>query len=79
MQYYVLNHLLVMSQFAVLLGDDVVVNDKKPALRQLIDAYIQKEASVVGVQTVEHKDVINMESLDHQNHILLNVQVDWLN
>ena len=43
--------------FAVLLGDDVVVNDKKPALRQLIDAYIQKEASVVGVQTVEHKDV----------------------
>ena len=43
--------------FAVLLGDDVVVNDKKPASRQLIDAYIQKEASVVGVQTVEHKDV----------------------
>ena len=43
--------------FAVLLGDDVVVNDKKPALRQLIDAYIQKEDSVVGVQTVEHKDV----------------------
>ena len=43
--------------FAVLLGDDVVVNDKKPALRQLIDAYIRKEASVVGVQTVEHKDV----------------------
>ncbi|WP_287457782.1 UTP--glucose-1-phosphate uridylyltransferase GalU [Thomasclavelia sp.] len=43
--------------FTVLLGDDVVVNDKKPALRQLIDAYIQKEASVVGVQTVEHKDV----------------------
>ncbi|WP_195643574.1 UTP--glucose-1-phosphate uridylyltransferase GalU [Thomasclavelia ramosa] len=43
--------------FAVLLGDDVVVNDKKPALRQLIDTYIQKEASVVGVQTVEHKDV----------------------
>ena len=43
--------------FVVLLGDDVVVNDKKPALRQLIDAYIQKEASVVGVQTVEHKDV----------------------
>ena len=40
--------------FAVLLG---VVNDKKPALRQLIDAYIQNEASVVGVQTVEHKDV----------------------
>ncbi|WP_455684619.1 UTP--glucose-1-phosphate uridylyltransferase GalU [Thomasclavelia sp.] len=43
--------------FAVLLGDDVVVNDAKPALKQLIDAYMYKEASVVGVQTVEHKDV----------------------
>ena len=44
--------------FAVLLGDDIVVNDGgEPALKQLIDAYINKEASVVGVQTVEHKDV----------------------
>lgn len=43
--------------FAVLLGDDVVVNDGKPALKQLIDAYMHKEASVVGVQTVAHSDV----------------------
>ena len=43
--------------FAVLLGDDVVVNDAKPALKQLIDAYVYKEASVVGVQTVEHSEV----------------------
>lgn len=40
--------------FAVLLGDDVVVNDANPALKQLIDAYGQTEASVVGVQTVAH-------------------------
>ncbi len=40
--------------FAVLLGDDVVVNDGNPALKQLIDAYRQTEASVVGVQTVDH-------------------------
>ena len=34
--------------FAVLLGDDIVVNDGgEPALKQLIDAYINKEASVV--------------------------------
>ena len=39
--------------FAVLLGDDVVVNDGgAPALKQLIDAYQNKGASVVGVQTV---------------------------
>ena len=44
--------------FAVLLGDDVVVNEGgKPALKQLIDSFMKKEASVVGVQTVDHKDV----------------------
>ena len=44
--------------FAVLLGDDIVVNDGgEPALKQLIDAYMSKEASVVGVQTVPHQDV----------------------
>lgn len=43
--------------FAVLLGDDVVVNDEKPALKQLIDAYNQKQASIVGVQEVSQDDV----------------------
>lgn len=44
--------------FAVLLGDDVVVNkNSKPALQQLIEAYTDTRASVVGVQTVERKDV----------------------
>ena len=44
--------------FAVLLGDDVVVNkNSKPALQQLIEAYTDTHASVVGVQTVERKDV----------------------
>lgn len=44
--------------FAVLLGDDLVVNDGGlPALKQLIDAYKQTEASVVGVQTVPKEDV----------------------
>lgn len=41
--------------FAVLLGDDIVVNESNPALKQLIDAYDQTEASVVGVQKVDHK------------------------
>ena len=44
--------------FAVLLGDDVVVNkNSKPALKQLIDAYEQTKSSVVGVQTVAIEDV----------------------
>ena len=44
--------------FAVLLGDDVVVNKEgQPALKQLIDQYEQTSASVVGVQTVNKKDV----------------------
>lgn len=45
--------------FAVLLGDDVVINPEgEPALKQLITAYNEKGASVVGVQTVPH-EVVN--------------------
>ena len=44
--------------FAVLLGDDLVVNEGgEPALKQLIGAYCEKKASVVGVQSVPHEDV----------------------
>ena len=44
--------------FAVLLGDDVVINPGgEPALKQLIRAYTEKEASIVGVQTVSDEDV----------------------
>lgn len=39
--------------FAVLLGDDVVYNEKKPCLKQLIDCYGEYKTSVLGVQTVE--------------------------
>lgn len=39
--------------FAILLGDDVVVNKTgKPALQQLIEAYEETGTSIVGVQTV---------------------------
>ena len=43
--------------FAVLLGDDVVVNKEKPALKQLIDVYDQMGKSVLGVQRVAQKNV----------------------
>lgn len=38
--------------FAVLLGDDVVYNDEKPALGQLINVYDKLDGTVLGVQTV---------------------------
>ena len=42
---------------AVLLGDDVVYNDEKPCLKQLMDCYAEYKTSVLGVQTVDPNDV----------------------
>lgn len=44
-------HFVGDEPFAVLLGDDVVDNEK-PALRQLLDVYAKTGASVLGVQEV---------------------------
>lgn len=44
--------------FAVLLGDDVVINKKsQPAIKQLMDVYNQVQAAVIGVQKVPHEQV----------------------
>lgn len=44
--------------FAILLGDDVVVNrNGLPATKQLIDIYEQKQKSVIGVQKVPMSEV----------------------
>ena len=40
--------------FAVLLGDDVVYNPDRPAIKQLIDYFNNVQASIVGVQEVEY-------------------------
>ncbi|MBU3804295.1 MAG: UTP--glucose-1-phosphate uridylyltransferase GalU [Candidatus Cellulosilyticum pullistercoris] len=42
--------------FAVLLGDDVI-DSEKPALKQMIEVYDKYQSSILGVQTVERKDV----------------------
>ncbi len=42
--------------FAVLLGDDVI-DSEKPALKQMIEVYEKYNASILGVQTVDPKDV----------------------
>lgn len=43
--------------FAVLLGDDVVYNPKRPALKQLIDVYEATSGSVLGCQNVPQDKV----------------------
>lgn len=43
--------------FAVLLGDDVVYNPEKPALKQLIDVYEETGGSVLGCQMVPEAKV----------------------
>lgn len=42
--------------FAVLLGDDIVFNDK-PCLKQIIEAYDEYKTSILGVQEVADEDV----------------------
>ena len=43
--------------FAILLGDDIVYNEEKPCLKQLIDCYNEYKTSILGVQTVAEEDV----------------------
>ncbi|HII4436649.1 UTP--glucose-1-phosphate uridylyltransferase GalU [Clostridium perfringens] len=43
--------------FVILLGDDVVYNEEKPCLKQLIDCYNEYKTSVLGVQTVPERHV----------------------
>src|SRR5690606_32434629 len=52
--------------FAVLLGDDIVHNDDKPCLQQLIDVYEYYNSSVLGVQQVDTKDVHKYGIVDGQ-------------
>ncbi|MFC4100419.1 UTP--glucose-1-phosphate uridylyltransferase GalU [Paenibacillus xanthanilyticus] len=49
--------------FAVLLGDDVI-NSEKPCLKQIIDQYIQLNASVIGIQSVPNEDVSKYGIID---------------
>lgn len=43
--------------FCVLLGDDIVYNDGKPCLKQLIDSYDINGGSILGVQEVDYDKV----------------------
>ena len=43
--------------FAILLGDDIVYNEEKPCLKQLIDCFNEYRTSILGVQTVDKSNV----------------------
>ena len=43
--------------FAVLLGDDIVYNEDKPCLKQLMNCYNEYNTSILGVQTVPEADL----------------------
>jgi|LSQX01.2.fsa_nt_gb UTP--glucose-1-phosphate uridylyltransferase len=50
--------------FAVLYGDDVIINDEKPAIGQLIDAFEKYNKPVVGVNECSREDIKKYCSLD---------------
>lgn len=52
--------------FAVLLGDDVVYNDEDPCLAQMMRAYDEYQASILGVQEVPLEDVNKYGIVDGQ-------------
>lgn len=63
-------HFVGDEPFAVLLGDDIVINKgKKTASEQLIDVYNQTGCSVVGVQKVPHEKVNKYGIIDPQKKI----------
>ena len=43
--------------FGVILGDDIVYNPKRPALKQLIDMYNETGSTILGCQEVEKEAV----------------------
>lgn len=55
--------------FAVLLGDDLMVNEK-PVLKQLIEKFNETNYSILGVQTVPKKDVCKYGNITPNSDIL---------
>ena len=54
--------------FAILYGDDVIINNEYPVTKQLVDAYEKTGKGIVGVKEVPRKDVSKYCSLDVTPH-----------
>ncbi|MGR3766064.1 UTP--glucose-1-phosphate uridylyltransferase GalU [Rossellomorea sp. NS-SX7] len=50
--------------FAVLLGDDIVVNDGDPCLKQMIKQFDEKQSSIIGVQEVPNEHLSSYGVID---------------
>lgn len=51
--------------FAVMFGDDVMYNEERPVLKQLIDLYEKTQKTVIGVKTVPHEEVPKYASVEY--------------
>ncbi len=49
-------HVVGNEPFAVLLGDELIINDEKPALKQLIDVFNRFSKSVIGTMKVSKEE-----------------------
>lgn len=59
----------IKEPFAVLYGDDLMMNDK-PVLKQLIETYEKYDCNVLGVKEVEKKLVSRYGIIEFENHSL---------
>jgi UTP--glucose-1-phosphate uridylyltransferase len=50
--------------FAVLLGDDIVYNEKTPCLKQMIEVYDNYQSSVLGVQAINPNETFKYGIVD---------------
>jgi UTP--glucose-1-phosphate uridylyltransferase len=67
------------ESFAVLLGDDVMINHKgKPVIKQLIDAYDKNKTTILGVQKVKPEDVSKYGIISYSKRQGRNYQVNGM-
>lgn len=57
------------EDFALILGDDLVYNPEDPAIGQLIREYEKFNASIMGVQKVQHQETKKYGIIDIKNKI----------
>ncbi len=62
--------------FAVLLGDDLIVNEQQPGLKQLINQHGSPSTAIIGVQLVPHEEtnkygIVAPASMPNDPHALI--------
>lgn len=53
--------------FAVLYGDDVIINDEKPVVGQVIDAFEKHDKCAVGIKEVTPEQIVKYSSMKVEN------------